>query len=591
MSIEMIIVLIVLFIILVLFIWDRLRYDIVALLALLTIVIIGILPVDEAFIGFSHPAVITVVSVLVISQGLINSGIVDVIADQLSKIKNNTFLQMIVILVTVIILSAFMNNIGAIALLLPVTVRIAKKNNKSPSIFLIPLAFGGHLGGFITLIGTPSNLVVSSFREQYGIGPFNMFDFAPIGLGIAFVSMIFISLIGWRLIPQRKEKSSEETMLQIKEFLTEVRLKEDSKIIGKRIYEIEEYSSVDISIVAFIRDNKMIQAPSYLRTLQKDDYLIVKGSHEDLKAFVDDTKSELSENRIIEEGILGSDTVSVMEVVIGPNSILDRRTVKSIELYSNYGINLLAIAHREENIITRLKNIKLQIGDVLILQGKKEKMQASLSELGLLPLAERQIRLGKPRQIYGALIIFIVALTISAFNVLPIHITFSIAALAMILSKIVSLEEAYKSINWPIIFLLGAMIPVGLALEITGGSQFIASLIRDLTFIDSLVIILVLILIITMILTSLINSVAAVIIMAPVAINLALMLDVSIDPFLIVVLIGGASAFLTPIAHQSNLLVMGPGGYKFGDYWRLGIFIEIIIILVGIPLILLIFPF
>lgn len=591
MPIEMIIVFIVLLIAIILFIFDFWRYDIVAIMALLFITVIGIIPFEQTFIGFSHSAIITVIAVLIISKGLINSGLVDEISKKLSKVSNNTILQIFILLMAVSILSAFMNNVGALALLMPVAIRFARKAGKSPSIFLMPLAFGSHFGGWITLIGTPSNLIVSSFRVRNGVGPFNMFDFSLIGIGISLACIIFIALGGWRLIPKRERRDPEGALTQINKYLTEVHITEKSKLVGKRLYDITNITSADVIIINLIRDRTMHPAPSNLRVLQEGDILIIEGNHEDLKLFINDTKLELSEDRTFKEGIFGSDEVSVMEVVIGPTSIMNRQTVKSLNLYNTYGINLLAIAHHEERLITRLNRIKLKIGDVLLIQGHKETLDATLSDLGCLPLAERSINLGKPRQIFLSIIIFGTALAISALNILPVHIAFSIAALTMILFKVISLEEAYKSINWPIIILLGAMIPVGLALEITGGSRFIASILLESGIIVSPLIALILILIITMFLSDIINNVAAVIIIAPIAINLAMTFGVSIDPFLIAVLIGGSSAFLTPIGHQSNVLVMGPGGYKFGDYWRLGLIIEVIIIVVGIPLILLFFPF
>ncbi|MFO8019006.1 MAG: SLC13 family permease [Promethearchaeia archaeon] len=585
----MIIVFIVLLVMLTLFIWDYWRYDVVALMGLLFIAALGILDFDQVFSGFSHPAIISVAAILVVSNGLNSSGLTDIISKLLSKLNNNTFIQILVILFIVTLLSAFMNNIGALVLLMPITIRLAKNNDKHPAIFLLPLAFGSQFGGWLTLIATPPNLIISSFRESSGLGAFNMFDFTAVGLGIALICILFISLGGWRLIPQRKVPNTEGYLSQVNKYLTEIRVPEKSKILGKRIYDISEITSAEIKILTLIRGEKRIQAPSTLKTLRKDDILIVKGHPDDLRILVDETGVELSEKREFGKDILGSEKVEILEVVVGPNSIMNRETVKSIDLFNTYGINLLAISRREENLITRLKDIEIKVGDVLLIQGRKDILNKTISELGCLPLAERKLEFGKSRNLYIALVIFVGAVVITTLNILPVHIAFSIAALAMIVFKVVTLQEAYKSINWPVIILLGALIPFGTALEVTGGSELITSLILD-SGITSPLLALIIILIITTLLANIVNNVD-VIIMTPIAITTATMLGVSIDPFLIAVLVGASAPFLTPIGHHSNVLVMGPSGLKFTDYWRLGIFIEIILVVVGVPIILLFFPF
>ncbi|TXT60648.1 MAG: Potassium transporter TrkA [Promethearchaeota archaeon] len=590
MYLAMIILFIVIIVMLILFIWDYWRYDIVALMALFFIAVVGIINYDQVFLGFSHSAIITVVAILVVSSGLNNSGLTDLISKMLSKVSNNTFIQLFVILITVTILSAFINNIGALVLLMPLTTRLAKKNDKHPAIYLLPLAFGSQFGGWITLIATPPNLIISSFRERSGLGPFNMFDFTVVGIGISIVCILFIVTIGWRLIPQREVPNKKSALSQINEYLTEVRVTEESKIRGKRIYDISKSTSAEINIVTLIREGSKILAPSNLKTLREDDILIIKGHPRDIKTLINDTRLQLTEEREFKKEILGSEEVNVMEVVVGPNSILNRETVKSIDLFNTYGLNLLAVSHHEKNLYTRLKNIKLKVGDILMIQGRKDIIDLKISELGCLPLAEREIGFGKTSKLYIALAIFITAVIITALNILPPHIAFSIAALAMILSGVLSLQEAYKSINWPVIILLGALIPFGIALETTGGSEFITSILLESGIIINPIFALIIILLITTLLANIVNNVD-VIIMTPIAITIATALQVSIDPFLIAVLIGASSPFFTPIGHHSNILVMGPSGLKFGDYWRLGIFIEIIIIFVGVPLILLFFPF
>ncbi|MFO8018214.1 MAG: SLC13 family permease [Promethearchaeia archaeon] len=583
---NIIIVLFVLIVSFIFFIWGRWRYDIVALMALFAITISGIIPPEDAFLGFANSAVITVVAILVITKGLINSGFVDFISKWISKVGNRTISQIAVLTFMVTILSAFMNNVGALALLMPVAIKIAKDSDKSPSLFLMPIAFASQFGGWITLIGTPTNLIVSSFRVNAGIGPFSMFEFAPIGIIVALSSILFITLIGWRIIPLRTSQSLDSALSQIKEYLTELYVTEESKSVGKRIYNLGNLKETEISIITLIRNNQRIPLPSHLITLKAGDVLICKGNQEDLNLLVEDSGLDLMEKKKVKEKGLDSDNISVVEAVIAPNSMMDRKTLGYLDLRNRFRVNVLAIAHQESRSVTRLSRVQLRVGDVLMLQAPSDTLESKLSTLGLLPLAKREIRLGKPRQMYLALIIFGTALILTALNILQVHIAFSLAAVAMVLFNIISLQEAYKSVNWPVVILLGAMIPVGLSLKESGGAELIASALLGTEFLITPIIALLIMMIVVMILSNVVNNVAAVILITPIAINLAQSLGVSIDPFLIAIIIGGSAAFLTPIGHQSNVLVMGPGGYKFTDYWRLGIFIQIITVVATIPLIL-----
>lgn len=587
----MVIVFILLIVMLILFVLDYWRYDIVVLLILGFITVLGIIEFDQVFMGFSHPAIIAVAAILIITTGLANSGVVDRISNMLLKVGDNIIVQILVILVTVIVMSAFMNNIGALALLMPVVVRIANKKDKNPAIFLLPLAFGSIIGGWVTLIGTPPNLIISSFRAREGIGHFNMFEFTPVGIGIAIVCCLFIALGGWRLIPQRQISDKDGALSQVDNYLTEVLVSKDNRLIGKRFYELPKITTAEINIVSLMRNGERHPAPNNLNIFQKDDLLVIKGHPNELETLVNDTHVELSEERKFKEGIWRSEEVETLEVVIGPNSIMNRQSVRSFDLFNRYGINLLAIARQEEQLILRLKNVKLKTGDVLMIQGRKENLEENLSKLGWLPLAQRKIQLGEPRQMYVALIIFIVAVFLTVLNILPVHIAFALAALSMVIFRIVPLQELYKSVNWPVIIFLAALIPIGLSLEVTGGDRFISSILLDTGFITTPLIALIAILIISIILSNIVDNVAAVIIMSPIAITLAIGFGVSIDPFLITILIGASSAFLTPIGHQSNILIMGPAGFKFGDYWKLGIFLELIVVFIGVPLILFFFPF
>jgi di/tricarboxylate transporter len=585
------VVFVVLALALVLFINGRWRYDIVALLALLVVTVAGIIPGEQAFAGFGHPAVITVAAVLIVSRGLRNSGVVDLLARPLLRVKNDPTIQVGSLSSLVAALSAFMNNIGALALLMPVALRMARKNGRSPSLLLMPLAFASLLGGLVTLIGTPPNIIIATFRTETGAEPFRMFDFAPVGLGVALAGVLFIVLVGWRLVPQRKGAASREELFEIGDYITEVIVPENSKLAGKRIRDIGQVSDAEVVVLELARGKERQNSPSSFTLLRGGDLLVIEADSEDLRELVDAAGLELHGSRKLgEEALRSSDYIGLMEAVVMSDSHIVGQTVRSLNLRWRYGVNLLGVARMGSRIQRRLRNIQFQVGDVLLLQGPRETFSATLSSLGCLPLAMRDLSLGRRRRVVLGVTIFAIALLLAAVGALPIQVTFMGAAVAMIMTRILSLREAYESIDWSIIVLLGAMIPVGQALELSGGADLIAE--GTLAAAGSLppAISLIIILVATMFLSDLVNNAAAAVLMAPIAIAVANGLGASADPFLMCVAIGASCAFLTPIGHQSNTLVMGPGGYQFGDYWRMGLFLEVIIVAVAIPLIMLFWP-
>ena len=575
---------------LILFATGRVRYDIVALIALLIVTIAGIVDPVDAFLGFGHPAVVTVAAVLVLSKGLQNSGLIDIIARWVARVGDSEVRQIFSLTGIVAILSGFMNNIGALALMMPVAIRTARKSGRSPSSLLMPIAFGSLLGGMTTLIGTPPNIIIASYRAQSGGSPFLIFDFAYVGVGVAICGILFISFLGWRLIPSRQSPASKEELFAVKDYLTEVRVPEKSKLAGKMILDIGAATEAEVVVLGLIRNGQKIVAPSSLERILEHDILIIEADSRDLQTLLDATRLELVGRADLSEEMIGSDTVGIIEAIVKPDSPILDRTAYTANLRWIYGINLLAVARAGERIRNRLNQIRFQPGDILLIQGKKDTLQAALPKIGCLPLAERGIRIGGQKTILLAMGIFGAALGISALGILPVQITFSVAVVLMILTSILSLREAYESVEWPIIILLGAMIPVGQALETSGGAALIAGSIVSGASVFPPEATLVLLLVITMFLSDLVNNAASAVLMAPIAIGIALDLGASIDPFLMAVAIGASCAFLTPIGHQSNTLVMGPGGYHFTDYWRIGVVLEAIIVVVSVPLLLIFWP-
>ena len=573
-----------------LFIWGRWRYDVVAIFSLLAMVFTGLLPIEHAFSGFGNPAVITVAAVLVVSRGLQNSGVIDVLGVWLGKIKGGISIQVLALAGIITLLSAFMNNVGALALLLPVAINMARKKNISPSVYLMPIAFAAHFGGMITLIGTPSNLLISNFREQAVGEPFEIFDFVPVGLGVALVGLLFIAFIGWRLIPKRKGEDSSQDLFNVEKYFTEVRLNDTSRLVGQQLKELKSILKVDLVLVAVIRSGKRVLSIGPDFRFLANDILIMQTDTENLERLIAENGVELVGSKPITREDLESRDVTLVEAVVMDTSMMIKETAYSLDLRQRYGVNLLAISRQGTHLIARLDRLALRSGDVLLLQCSPNRIKDVMSMLGCLPLAERNLRIGQPRRTELAVGIFVSALILSALGIVPVQISFVATAFLMVLTKLVTLKQVYSSIDWSIILLLGAMIPVGEVLELTGGSQLIANALLSISHFLSPAMMVVMIMVF-MTVSDVVNNAAAAVLIAPIVIGIAQGMGVSPDPFLMAVVLGGSSSFITPIGHQSNTLVMGPGGYKFSDYWRMGIFLEIINIVVGVPLILIFWPF
>lgn len=590
---KLLILFIVLVAMLVLFVWNRWRYDIVALVALLVVAVAGLVPPSQVFAGFGHPAVITVAAVLVLSRGLLNAGVVDSLARQLTRVGNQPMIQVATLTGIVALCSGFMNNVGALALLMPVAIWMSRRGGRSPSFLLMPLAFGSLFGGTLTLIGTPPNIIIAAYREQSGALPFGMFDFIPVGAAITMCGIIFISIIGWRLTPQRKEQDSAEDLFEISSYLTELIVPEGCKFAGRTLYDLiaAVRNDADVVVIGLVRTGRRQQMPSTYEVIKENDILLVEADSDSLKTLIDVTGLKLAEasgNEDKEKAREGGP--NLVEATVAPGSMLAGKTARSLDLRERYGINVLAVARQGRRLRERLGKIRFVTGDILLIQGREESLPSTLNDLGCLPLASRGLRIGKPRNVLLAICIFAVSLALIACKLLPAATALAGGAAAMVLAGLISPGEIYKSIDMSIILLLAAMLPIGHALESTGGSQLIAYKLLAVGRSASPAMTLVILMTATMLLSNLVNNAAAAILAAPIAINLAKGMELSVDPFLMAVAIGSSCAFLTPIGHQSNTLVMAPGGYKFGDYWRMGLPLSVLVVATAVPVILWIWP-
>lgn len=597
---------------LIMFVWGRWRYDMVAVGALLICVFSKLVPASSAFSGFGHPAVVTVACVLILSHGLQASGAVDVLTRHVLPAQAGPTLTIAMLTGIAALLSGFMNNVGALALLMPVAIQIARRQNVPAGRVLMPLAFGSILGGMTTLIGTPPNLIVSSFRAQNGAGSFAMFDYTPVGLAVAASGVIFVAIVGWRLVPARKQSVTEG--FDIGAYLTEVRVEENSKAAGMTLREIDaELQESGGQVVSLVRNDVHLTPPSYRRFVRTGDVLVIEAQAETLgevlsklglkleeaenvkekKETEDNTRTEKqanAEGSDEDKKSSPSDEIVLSEFAVLPGSPLVGRSATDILLRTRYGINLLAVSRQGYRSISRLRSMALRAGDVLLMQGPLEVLSEFAGTSGCVPLAERFLRIPDKRKAFTASIIMAAAITGAAFGLLPAAISFAAGALALMAFRTVSLRAVYEAVDWPVIVLLGALIPVAQAMESTGGAELVARLILKNVAQGQAIIALIVIMVITMTLSDVMNNAATAAVMCPIAIGMANQLGANADTFLMAVAIGASCAFLTPIGHQNNTLILGPGGFRFGDYWRLGLPLEILVLAVSIPMLLLVWP-
>ncbi len=581
---------IILALVLGLFISGKIRHDLVALLALFALVIPGIIPAENAFKGLGHPAVITVAAVLIIGKALERSGIVDILGRWVSSLSNNITIQIFTLSALVAVASAFMNNVGALAILMPVAINIARKSGNSPSFYLMPIAFASLFGGLMTLIGAPPNIIISTFRESASGEPFGMFAFAPVGSLLTLAGVILISLIGWRLLPGRVSGKSRDDSFNIDDYITEMVVQEGSAVKGMSLGELSRFSKADIQILGLVRSNIRMHAPDDDEVLHVNDILIIEGDASSFREFIDQTGVKLTEGKKFRKDAVGSEHIAFAEAVVMADSPLAGQTSAGMKLRSRYGINLVAVSRKEEKIHRRLGKVIFRNGDVVMFQGREHLLWETVTSLGCLPLAKREVSLTSEKKVILSLGIFAASILLIVTGLLPVQISFPLAAMALVIAKVLPLKDMYTSIDWPVIILLGAMLPVGEALETTGGAAIIADSILNFAgdFIPQFT--LTVLIVVTMLLSGVINNAATVVLMAPVAIGIANGMNFSADPFLMTVAIGASASFLTPIGHQSNTLVMGPGGYRFTDYLRLGFPVSVLVVLIAVPLILYFWP-
>ena len=567
-----------------LFIWGKIRYDAVSLIMLSLFVIFGFIPAGEAFSGLGHPAVVTVALVLLISKGLEKSGFISFVGMKIQKIIHSETQFILILCLIAAFLSSFMNNIGAMAMLLPITISICQKMEWNPSKFLMPLAFASILGGMNTKIGTPPNIIISELRGEYSSNDFSFFDFAFAGVPVSIIGIIFIMLIGWRLIPIRPINSVRNPLINLDEYLVEMKVDENSPLIDKRAYDLRSLLDDDTSLIGQIDEDDKKSEIHGNQKIYEGQILILKINPD----YIAEIQKDFGLSLNLEKAIKNNEIIAGIEAIIIPKSRLIGRKYNYFKRLIGGQLSLLGLWRRGLKYRFRLSNEIFKSGDVLLIanRGEAEKIGERLELAGLMPLWQREFDIvNDTSKIFLAIVIFLLSLSSIIFNFLPIIVAFLLCVLAFASIKLLTGDSIYRHIDWPVVVLLAAMIPIGNTLTEYGITSSISSSLAQYSNVLNVVWILIILMVITMFLSDVINNAATAVIMAPIAANVAIETGQSVDAFLMCVAIGASCAFLSPIGHQCNTLVMGPGNYKFGDYWKLGLPLEILIICISIPII------
>src|SRR6056297_202531 len=575
-----------------LLIWGRYRYDLVAFSALLAAVVLGVVKPDDAFAGFGHPATIIVALVLVVSAGLVNAGAVQLITRTVVDSGRSLGAHITLMGGVGAVLSGFINNVAALALLMPVDMQAARKAKRAPGLTLMPLSFATILGGMVTLIGTPPNIIIASIRNDQLGAPFEMFDFAPVGIVTALAGMVFVALIGWRLIPSRAVSSDPTDALHDTEaYLAELTIPEGNDIIGQRLADLDDAATQsDVSILGLIRDGNRRYGSSRSTVLQADDILVLEtqpGALDDFRSALGLAYTDADRRDIIEGEAQG---LTLTEAVVPRDARIAGTSAQAIGLHWRQRSVIVGVSRQGRRITENLRRTKIMAGDILLLLTPADAGPQVIRWLGGLPLAERGLSVTQQNKSWLAIGLFAAAVAAATAGLVPLSISLGIVVVGYVISGIVPLRELYDQIEWPVVVLLGSLIPLGQALNDSGGTDLLASQLVGLTGELPIWAILAILMAVTMTLSDVLNNTATAIVAAPVGIEIANRLDVAPDPFLMAVAVGASSAFLTPIGHKNNTLILGPGGYRFGDYWRMGLPLEGIVIAVSVPMILLVWP-
>ncbi len=573
-----------------LLIWGRIRYDLVAFAALVIAVISGLVAPEESFSGFGHPAVVIIALVLIVSRGLLNSGAVELIAGLVLSSNRSLPLHIGIMSMIGAALSAVINNVAALALLMSLDIEAAEKAKRAAALSLMPLSFATILGGMITLIGTPPNIVIAQYRERALGESYSMFDFAPVGLCVALAGIIFVTLVGWRLIPKHERAARIRSGDDTGNFVAEAQVPGDSNSIGLRVSDLYPLASEhDIAVLGLVRRGRRLTGFARYEEICKGDHIVVEGDPKSIEAFLGSAELGFAGEEKHDIG-LTSPSLALIEAIVPDSSRIVGRCSYDLRLLTRHGITLLGVSRQGTRFRDRVRKLTIKAGDVLLLLGPQDRLDEVINWLGVLPLADRQHAVIQRKKATLAVGLFLGAIALSVSGLLYLPVALASCVIAFVILGIVSGREVYESVEWKVIVLLASLIPLGLALENSGGTQIIADLIVSQTEGWPHWAILAVLVMVTMTLSDFLNNVATALVAAPIGLDVANAIGVAPDPFLMGVAVAASCAFLTPIGHKNNTIIMGPGGYRFGDYWRMGLPLEILVVVVSVPAILYFWP-
>ncbi|NNJ72612.1 MAG: SLC13 family permease, partial [Enterobacterales bacterium] len=559
--------------------WGKWRYDLVAFAALVLGLLLQVIPYDKAFSGFGHPAVIIIALVLVVSRALSQSGAIELITGRIIDANRTLPLHIASLGSVGALLSAFMNNVASLAILMPVDMQTAGKAKRSPALSLMPLSFATILGGMVTLIGTPTNIVISQFRETALGEAYSMFDFAPVGLGVAVAGIIFIAFIGWRLVPgERGKHNAGSELANLEGYVAEMGVSEGSTAIGQTVRQLNEAAQEhDVIILGLVRKGKRLPGRALREQINKGDILVLEAGPKAIESFATAQKLTYSRSKKSHGTLAG--TMTMVEVVVTEESRISNRSALDLRLLYRHSTMLLGVSRKGKPFRERVRELTILPGDVLLLMGEEEQLDTTVNWLGALALAPRGLQVTQYQKAWLSISLFALAIGLASFGLVYLPVALAACVVLYLLLKVLSLSQAYDAIQGSVLILLASLIPIAVALENAGGTELIAKAILDVTTGWSPVAILVLLMVVTMTLSDVLNNVATVLVAAPVALDVALRLNVNPDAMLMGVAVAASCAFLTPIGHKNNTIIMGPGGYRFGDYWRMGLPLEILVLL------------
>jgi di/tricarboxylate transporter len=572
------------------FIWGRWRYDVIAVTALLLGVVIGVVPAESAFDGFRNDITVIIACALVVSAAFARSGIVESLLRPLIPHLKTAATQVPLFTLAVTVLSMATKNVGALAIMMPIALQVARRTGTPPSRLLMPMAFGSLLGGTVTLVGTSPNIIVSQVREQILGRPFDMYDYAPVGLGVTAVGLVFLTF-AYRLLPiARPTAETLDAAIAANPYVTEAQVPEDWAPAKRSISYLQSLAHGEVSVMAVLRDGVRKAAPHPNTRVQPGDVLLLQGDHQSLDDFI--ARARLRITRADRPVAMEEPTeeVRVVEAIVSADSVLIGRSAGQENLHGEHGVNLLAVSRSGYRLSRELGQVRLRAGDVIVLQGGERTLPGVLKTLGLLPLAEREVRLGGIRHKLAPAVILAAAMLLVAFQIAPVAIAFFGAAVMMVVIGSIRMRGAYQALDGPVLVLIAALIPVSDAIRATGGADLIAQTLGTVFQGQSPMLALGAVMAVAMAATPFLNNAATVLIVAPIGASLAKLLGLNPDPFLMAVAMGAACDFLTPIGHQCNTLVMAPGGYRFIDYPRLGAPLSLIVLVIGTALIAMVWP-